>query len=94
MKENEQVTTHKETLNRLSRIAGQVQGVKRMVEEEKYCIDIVTQIQAARSALRSVEMKILEKHMQHCVREAFTSGSQKNADEKMEELLRVMKKQY
>ena len=94
MKENEQVTTHKETLNRLSRIAGQVEGVKRMVEEEKYCIDIVTQIQAARSALRSVEMKILEKHMQHCVREAFTSGSQKNADEKMEELLRVMKKQY
>ncbi len=94
MKENEQVTTHKETLNRLSRIAGQVQGVKRMVEQEKYCIDIVTQIQAARSALRSVEMKILEKHMQHCVREAFTSGSQKNADEKMEELLRVMKKQY
>jgi len=94
MKKNEPVTTHKETLNRLSRIAGQVQGVKRMVEEEKYCIDIVTQIQAARSALRSVEMKILEKHMQHCVREAFTSGSQKNADEKMEELLRVMKKQY
>jgi len=48
MKEN--TTTHKETLNRLSRIAGQVAGVKRMVEEETYCIDIVTQIQAARSA--------------------------------------------
>lgn len=92
MKRNQQVTTHKETLNRLSRIAGQVQGVKRMVEEEKYCIDIVTQIQAARSALRSVEMKILEKHMHHCVHDAFASGSQKNADEKMEELLRVMKK--
>ncbi len=92
MKRNQQVTTHKETLNRLSRIAGQVQGVKRMVEEEKYCIDIVTQIQAARSALRSVEMKILEKHMHHCVHDAFASGSQKNADEKMEELLCVMKK--
>jgi len=92
MKENK--TTHKETLNRLSRIAGQVEGVKRMVEEEKYCIDIVTQIQAARSALRSVEMKILEKHMQHCVSTAFKSGKQKEADEKMNELLRVMKKQY
>jgi len=87
-------TTHKETLNRLSRIAGQVQGVKQMVEEEQYCIDIITQIQAARSALRSVEMKILEKHIQHCVRNAFESGNKKEADEKMEELLRVMKKQY
>ena len=92
MKENN--TTHKETLNRLSRIAGQVKGIKRMVEEEKYCIDIVTQIQAARSALRSVEMKILEKHMQHCVGNAFESGKRKEADEKMTELLRVMKKQY
>ena len=73
MKENEKITTHKETLNRLSRIAGQVQGVKRMVEEEKYCIDIVTQIQAARSAMRSLEMKIFEKHMQHCVSDAFES---------------------
>jgi DNA-binding FrmR family transcriptional regulator len=88
------ITTHKETLNRLSRIAGQVQGIKRMVEEETYCIDIVTQIQAARSALRSVEMQILKKHMHHCVSNAFESGSQKEADEKMDELLRVMKKQY
>ena len=87
-------TTHKETLNRLSRIAGQVQGIKRMVEEEKYCIDIITQVQAARSALRSVELKILEKHMHHCVSNALETGSQKDADEKMEELLRVMKKQY
>ena len=94
MKENEQVTTHKETLNRLSRIAGQVQGVKRMVEEEKYCIDIVTQIQAARSALRAVELQILQKHMSLCVGDAFKSGNKKEAEEKMDELLRVMKKQF
>ncbi len=87
-------TTHKESLNRLARISGQVNGIKRMVEEEKYCIDIVTQIQAARSALRSVELQILQKHMQHCVSNAFETGSQKDADEKMEELLRVMKKQF
>lgn len=87
-------TTHTETLNRLARIAGQVQGVKRMVEEEKYCIDIVTQIQAARSALRSVELQILQKHMNHCVSDAFASGDPKDANEKMDELLRVMKKQY
>ena len=94
MKENVKGVTHAETLNRLARIAGQVQGIKRMVEEEKYCIEIITQIQAARSALRSVEMNILQKHMHHCVSEAFESGSKENADEKMEELLRVMKKQY
>lgn len=94
MKKAEQVATHEETLNRLSRISGQVQGVRRMVEEKKYCIDIVTQIQAVRSALRSVEMQILKKHMHHCVSDAFASGSPKDADEKMDELLRVMKKQY
>lgn len=87
-------TTHKETANRLARVAGQVNGVKRMVEEEKYCIDIITQIQAARSALRSVELQILQKHMHHCVSDAFESGNKKEADEKMEELLRVMKKKY
>ena len=92
MKKN--ITTHEENLHRLARIAGQVQGIKRMVEEEKYCIDIITQIQAARSALRSVELKILEKHMHHCVREAVESGNEKKTDEKLEELLRVMKKKY
>jgi len=94
MKKNELVTTHEETLNRLARIIGQVQGIKRMVEEEKYCIDIITQVQAARSALRSVELQILQKHMHHCVSDAFASGDQKDANEKMDELLRVMKKQY
>ncbi|QHI70090.1 metal-sensitive transcriptional regulator [Tichowtungia aerotolerans] len=94
MKTTETPTTHEETLHRLSRIAGQVQGVKRMVEEQKYCIDIIRQIQAARSALRSVELQILQKHMNHCVSEAFASGSKEEADEKMAELLRVMKKQY
>ena len=94
MKKGEQVTTHSETLNRLSRIAGQVQGIRKMVEEQKYCIDIITQIQAVRSALRSVEMQILKKHMNHCVNDALTSGSQKEAGEKLDELLKVMKKQY
>ena len=86
-------TTHEETLSRLRRIAGQVQGVQRMVEEKKYCIDIITQIQAARSALRAVELKILEKHLTHCVNDAFTSGSVRDADEKMAELLQILKRQ-
>jgi DNA-binding FrmR family transcriptional regulator len=94
MKTTSHSTTHEETLHRLRRIAGQVQGVQRMVEEKKYCIDIVTQLQAARSALRAVELQILRKHMSHCVGDAFAAGSSKDAGQKMDELLRVMKKQY
>lgn len=93
MKPKRPITTHDETLHRLSRIAGQVQGIRKMVEERKYCIDIVTQVQAARSALHAVELQILQKHMNHCVSEAFASGSKKGASEKMAELLRVMKRQ-
>jgi DNA-binding FrmR family transcriptional regulator len=87
-------TTHEETLPRLRRIAGQVQGIQRMVEEKQYCMDILTQIQAARSALRAVELRILQKHMAHCVSHAFKSGSSKETGAKIDELLRVMKKQY
>ena len=94
MKEKPHSTTHEATLHRLRRIAGQVEGIRRMVEEKKYCIDIITQIQAARSALRAVELQVLKKHMDHCVRGAFESGSTKDADRKMDELLRVMKKPY
>ena len=94
MKTKSHATTHEETLHRLRRIGGQVQGVQRMVEEGAYCIDILVQIQAARSALRAVELQILKKHMDHCVRDAFLSGSPAEADRKMDELLRVMKKPY
>ena len=94
MKTKPHSTTHEETLHRVRRIAGQVQGVRRMIEEKKYCIDIITQIQAARSALRAVELQILKKHMAHCVSNAFESGSPRQAEEKMAELLRVLKKQY
>ena len=94
MKVKPHSTTHEETLKRRGRIAGQVQGVRRMIEEKEYCIDIITQIQAARSALRAVELQILKKHMEHCVSDAFASGSQKESDAKMEELLKVMRNQY
>ena len=94
MKTKPHATTHDETLHRLRRIAGQVQGIQRMIDERKYCIDILTQIQAARSALRAVELQILKKHVDHCVRDACASGSPAAADQKMDELLRVMKKPY
>ena len=94
MKTKPHATTHEETLHRLRRIAGQVQGIQRMIDERKYCIDIITQIQAARSALRAVELQILEKHMSHCVNDAFASGSSQDAGGKVAELLQILKRQY
>ena len=87
-------TPQKKFLNRLARISGQINGISRMIEEEKYCVDIITQIQAARAALHSLELKILERHLRHCVTQAFQSGNPNDADQKIEELLKVMKKKY
>src|SRR4026208_2156970 len=63
------------TLKRLSRIEGQVRGLARMVEDERYCIDIVTQVGAVRAALRRVEEEILRDHVAHCVDHAIQSGT-------------------
>ncbi len=61
-------------LMRLRRIEGQVRGLQRMVEEDKYCIDILTQISAVTSALESVALGLLEQHLSHCVAEAIAEG--------------------
>jgi CsoR family transcriptional regulator, copper-sensing transcriptional repressor len=74
---------------RLNRIEGQVRGLSRMVEEDRYCIDVVTQIAAVRAALARVEDEILRDHVGHCVRHAMTSGSEKDRQAKIDELLNV-----
>lgn len=86
------VTRHDENLARLARVEGQVRGVSRMVNEGVYCIDIITQIQAARSALKAISMKILEKHLEHCVKDALKSKSEDETDEKIRELIQVLKR--
>ncbi|HKE53597.1 MAG TPA: metal-sensitive transcriptional regulator [Actinomycetota bacterium] len=70
--------------DRLRRIEGQVRGLQRMVDEDTYCIDVLTQVNSAVSALRSVGMGLLDDHVRHCVRESMETG---DADEKVEELL-------
>lgn len=77
-------------LKRLSRIEGQVKGLSRMVEEDRYCIDIVTQIAAVRAALRRAEEEILRDHVAHCVEHAISSGSKASQREKIEELMAVV----
>lgn len=77
-------------LKRLSRIEGQVRGITRMVEEDRYCIDILTQISAVRAALRRVEQDVLQEHIQHCVHHAFTSGDAGDQKTKIEELMELL----
>jgi DNA-binding FrmR family transcriptional regulator len=78
--------------SRLNRIEGQVRGIARMIDEDRYCIDVLTQVQAVRAALRKVEDEILRDHVQHCVHGAIESGSRDAQIEKVDELLRVLEK--
>jgi len=75
---------------RLSRIEGQVRGLSKMVEEDRYCIDIVTQISAVRAALRRVEEEVLKDHVAHCVEHAIASGDKSDQREKIAELMAVI----
>jgi DNA-binding FrmR family transcriptional regulator len=75
---------------RLGRIEGQVRGLSKMVEEDRYCIDIVTQISAVRAALRRVEEEVLRDHVAHCVEHAISSGNKADQREKIAELMDVI----
>jgi len=75
---------------RLSRIEGQVRGLSKMVDEDRYCIDIVTQISAVRAALRRVEEEVLRDHVAHCVEHAISSGNKADQREKIAELMAVI----
>jgi CsoR family transcriptional regulator, copper-sensing transcriptional repressor len=75
---------------RLGRIEGQVRGLSKMVEEDRYCIDIVTQISAVRAALRRVEEEVLRDHVAHCVEHAISSGNKVDQREKIAELMDVI----
>jgi CsoR family transcriptional regulator, copper-sensing transcriptional repressor len=74
----------KDLQDRLRRIEGQVRGLKRMVDEDTYCIDVLTQLNSVNAALRAVGMGLLDAHVRHCVRESIEQGQ---GDEKVEELM-------
>jgi len=82
---------HADNLPRLSRISGQIDGIKKMIEEERYCVDIVNQIKAVRSALKSVEKNILQKHIKHCVAASF-KASKTEQEQKINELISLFDK--
>ena len=88
----EHKTAHKENLMALKRAAGQVRGIQKMIEDKKYCIDIIIQIHAVIHALYRVGEKIFAKHLEHCVKDAFMGKSKKAKSDKINEVIEVMKK--
>ncbi|KEK21962.1 metal-sensing transcriptional repressor [Bacillus gaemokensis] len=93
--ENETVTTHRsdkekeQIMNRLKRIEGQVRGIQNMVENDRYCVDILVQISAINAAMKKVGMGILKNHTNHCVSSAIKDG---NGDEAIDELMKVFER--
>lgn len=79
-------------LNRLRRIEGQVRGVARMVEEDRYCIDVLTQLRAVRAALTRVESEMLKAHLGRCIETAIVSGDQAEQRRKAEELIALLER--
>lgn len=85
-------TTHEENLHRLARIEGQVRGIRRLIEEGAYCIDILTQLEAAQSALRAVSDRILQKHVGTCVAAAARSSDPAEIESKLNEVIEILRK--
>lgn len=83
--------SHKAEINRLNRIAGQISGIQKMINDNRYCLDIITQINAVRAALKSVENNILERHLNSCVMNALQQDSQERC-QKVKEILELFKK--
>lgn len=77
-------------VNRLNRIEGQVRGIARMVEENRYCVDVLTQIQAVRAALVRVETEMLKQHLHHCIEGAIVSGDANEQRKKAGELIELL----
>jgi DNA-binding FrmR family transcriptional regulator len=79
-------------LNRLSRVEGQVRGIARMIEEDRYCIDVLTQLQAVRAALARVEGELLKAHLDHCIEGAIVSGDKVEQRKKAAELVSLLER--
>ncbi len=83
----EVVPCHRKELDRLRRVKGQVEGVERMINDGRYCPDIITQIRAARAALKSLEASVLETHFGHCINDAAKAGSEADRKQKISEIM-------
>lgn len=78
------------TISRMRRIEGQTRGVIRMIEDDRYCIDVLNQLKAVRAAIKRVENEVLSEHAAHCIHQAVNSGSKKQQSEKFQELIDLL----
>ena len=83
---------HKKQLSRLNRLAGQIDGVRRMIDEGRYCPEILTQLRAVRSAIKSLEAEILKGHLNSCVVSALSSSNKKKREEQINELTGIFQR--
>ncbi len=83
--------SHKEHVGKLNRVSGQVEAIKRMINDGKYCVDIMTQMRAARRALKAIELAVLKTHMNSCLTQASIHGVNEQS-KKIEEIVKLLKK--
>ena len=83
---------HKKHLPRINRIIGQLEGIKKMIDEKRYCPDIMVQLKAVSSAVKSVETQILKTHLEHCIKDVFYQNNKLDQKDKINELLNLFKK--
>ncbi|CZP45545.1 Copper-sensitive operon repressor [Legionella pneumophila] len=83
---------HHHELSRLNRVTGQLEGIKRMIEEQRYCVDILSQLRAVRNAVKTIELGVLERHVLNCLNEVACHGTQESRQEKMDEIMVLLKK--
>jgi DNA-binding FrmR family transcriptional regulator len=84
---------HSGVLPRLNRVQGQITGIAEMIHNRRYCVDILTQLKASRSALKSIEHLILKNHLQHCVAEVFSNKNAGAAEAKIDEIIQLLTKE-
>lgn len=92
MSQSKQATTHKEHLDSFKRIEGQIRGIQKMVEDERYCVDILLQIQAVMGALASVSDKIFQRHLEGCVSQSMEGNSKADKQAKIKEVIDLVKR--
>ncbi len=83
---------YSDQLPSLNRIEGQIKGIKKMIEERRYCVDILTQLKAAKAAVHKVEQQVLKTHMQHCLKHAVQAKDETGIQEKIDELMQLLSK--
>jgi CsoR family transcriptional regulator, copper-sensing transcriptional repressor len=83
---------YRDQLPSLNRIEGQIKGIKKMIEDRRYCVDILTQLKAVKAAIHRVEQDVLKTHMHHCLRHAVESKSEQDIKVKIDELMQLLSK--